>query len=675
LIKGSNKPGSSNPLRLSDINVRLVVYRVLLATTFLALVGQLWRLQMVRGSYYQTMADKNRFRLEQNTAPRGIIYDRRGYILARNMPQVTVSIIPAYLPEDEAERSELLFELATLLDMPMKGLSISRTPWGVVQPGVEVAPDMAKGLLDILQEAELAPYRPAILKRDVPRNVAMILEEEHLDWPGVLVQAQPVREYLSGSLTAHILGYIGPIPQEQAEVYEARGYNPNQHLVGLSGVEYTFEQELRGLDGQKLIEVDVAGREVQIVGETQSTIPGNNLRLTLDLDLQQASEDILRRQLRSLYKKQGVAIAMNPQTGEILAMISLPGYDNNEFTGGISPEALQALQEDPYHPLVNHAISGMFPPGSAFKIVVAAAGLEEEVVTTSTRLFCGGILWLPNRFYPEDPSLAQPFYCWIYHDYHGQHGTLGVLSALSHSCDIFFYQVGGGYRDRFEGLGEERLGYYAELFGFGEPSGLDLPGEATGLVPTVKWKRVNYSESWVTGDTYNMSIGQGFVLSTPLQVLNATAAVANGGTLYRPQIVREIIDSEGNIVQAFAPDVIRQIPVSAENLDLVRQGMRGAVAEPGGTAHSIYVPGIAVAGKTGTAEFFIDRNKDGIPDRDREGNLPTHAWFTSFAPYQNPEIAVLVFVFDGGEGSATAVPITNEILNYYFSRDRGEPSP
>jgi penicillin-binding protein 2 len=409
LIKGSNKPGSSNPLRLSDINVRLVVYRVLLATTFLALVGQLWRLQMVRGSYYQTMADKNRFRLEQNTAPRGIIYDRRGYILARNMPQVTVSIIPAYLPEDEAERSELLFELATLLDMPMKGLSISRTPWGVVQPGVEVAPDMAKGLLDILQEAELAPYRPAILKRDVPRNVAMILEEEHLDWPGVLVQAQPVREYLSGSLTAHILGYIGPIPQEQAEVYEARGYNPNQHLVGLSGVEYTFEQELRGLDGQKLIEVDVAGREVQIVGETQSTIPGNNLRLTLDLDLQQASEDILRRQLRSLYKKQGVAIAMNPQTGEILAMISLPGYDNNEFTGGISPEALQALQEDPYHPLVNHAISGMFPPGSAFKIVVAAAGLEEEVVTTSTRLFCGGILWLPNRFYPEDPSLAQPF--------------------------------------------------------------------------------------------------------------------------------------------------------------------------------------------------------------------------------------------------------------------------
>lgn len=667
--------GPSNPSRLSDMNIRLVAYRVLLAIAFLAIVGQLWRLQMVRGTYYRAMADSNRFRLEQDVAPRGIIYDRRGHILARNMPQVAVSVIPAYLPEDEVKRDDLLFELAILLDMPMRGLSTSRAPWGVVQPGVEVETDMANGVLDILEEAELAPYRPALLKKDVPRQVSMILEEEHLDWPGVLVQAQPVREYLSGPLTAHILGYIGPIPQEQAEAYEARGYNPNQHLVGLSGVEYAFEQELRGQDGQKLIEVDVAGREVQIVGETQPTSPGNNLRLTLDLALQQATEDVLRRQLRSVYKQQGVVIAMNPQTGEILAMVSLPSYDNNDFTGGISPEALQALQEDPYHPLVNHAISGMFPPGSTFKIVVASAGLEEEICTTNTRLFCGGILWLPNRFYPEDPSLAQPFYCWIYHDYHGQHGALGVISALSHSCDIFFYQVGGGYRDQFEGLGEERIGYYAELFGFGEPSGLDLPGEATGLVPTVKWKRVNYSESWVTGDTYNMSIGQGFVLATPLQVLNATAAVANGGTLYRPQIVREIIDSEGNIVQAFTPDVIRQIPVSADNLEIVRQGMRGAVAEPGGTAHSIYVPGISVAGKTGTAEFFIDRNKDGISDRDREGNLPTHAWFTSFAPYQSPEIALLVFVFGGGEGSATAVPIANEILNYYFSRDRAEPLP
>lgn len=661
--------------RFSGIKLRLLVVRVLLVIVLLALVGQLWRLQIVRGDYYQEAADYNRFRLEASPAPRGIIYDRRGYVLARNMPQIQVSMIPAYLPEDAQERRSLLYRLADLLDMPLATQPLSAIDTDDAWSQIELEIAQEPSVLGILEEARLAPYRPALLKSGVRRDVAMILEEEHLDWPGILVQAEPVREYLYGSLVSHILGYIGPIPQEQSATYLDQDYDINQALVGLTGIEYTYEQELRGRSGQKLIEVDVAGREIQTVGEPEPSAPGHSLRLTLDLDLQQAMEEALQGQLRASFKKQGVAIAMNPQTGEILGIVSLPSYDNNAFTGGITSDTLQELQGDPDRPLVNHAISGMFPPGSVFKIVPASAGLEEQVITDSTRLHCGGILWLPNRYYPEDPSLAQPFYCWIYHDYHGRHGSLSVVSAIAQSCDIFFYQVGGGYRDRFEGLGEERLGYYAELFGYGEVSGIDLPAESTGLVPTVKWKRVNYSESWVTGDTYNMSIGQGFVLATPLQVLNATAAVANGGTLYRPQLVREIIDSDGNTVRAFAPDVIRQVPVSAQNLELVRQGMRGAVAGPAGTAHAINVPGVAVAGKTGTAEYFIDRNKDGLPDRDREGNLPTHAWFTAFAPYNNPEIAVVVFVFGGGEGSATAIPVANEILNYYFERDVGEATP
>ena len=661
--------------RFSDIRIRVIVYRVIMVVALAALVGQLWRLQIVRGDYYQEAADVNRFRLEESPAPRGIIYDRRGHILARNMPQVKVSVIPAYLPEDPAERRQLLYKLADLLNMPFASPPMSPAltddPQSMLEPEGQPKPSV----LSILEEAELAPYRPAVLKSDVPRDVAMILEEEHLDWPGVLVQAVPVREYLYGSLLSHILGYIGPIPQEEAETYSALDYDVNRDLVGLASLEYAFEEELRGKRGQKLVEVDVAGREIRSVGEPQPALAGHSLRLTLDLDLQKAMEESLQRQLRASFKKQGVAIAMNPQTGEILGMVSLPSYDNNAFTGGISSEELAELHENPEHPLVNHAISGMFPPGSTFKMVPAAGGLEEEVITEATRLYCGGILWLPNRYYPEDPSLAQPFYCWIHHDYHGYHGSLSLISALGQSCDIYFYQVGGGYRDRFEGLGEERLGYYAELFGFGERSGIDLPAESPGLVPTVKWKRVNYSESWVTGDTYNMSIGQGFVLATPLQVLNAAAAVANGGTLYRPQLVHEIIDSDGATVRAFAPDVIRQIPVSSENLELVRQGMRNAVAGAGGTARTMNVPGVAVAGKTGTAEYFIDRNKDGVPDRDREGNLPTHAWFTAFAPYDDPEIAVVVFVFGGGEGSASAVPVASDILNHYFSRDIGASSP
>lgn len=653
--------------------IRLGIYRGLVVFVFLALVGQLWRLQMMEGDYYRQAADTNRFRVQQNPAPRGVIYDRRGHLLARNMPRTSVALIPAYLPEDEAERATLLRRLGELIDMPMTTPPPERLRVGLREAPADDQPKA--GILEILAEAELAPYRPAVVKKGVSREAAMILEEEHLDWPGIVVQSEPVREYLHGPLTAHILGYIGPIPAEWSEEYEARGYDPNRHLVGITGLEYAFEEELCGDDGQELVEVDIAGRQVRVVGEPKEAQPGYNLQLTLDLDLQQAMEEILQEQLKTYYKKQGVAIASNPQTGEILGMVSLPSYDNNEFTGGISTRSLLALQEDESRPMVNHAISGMFPPGSTFKLVTASGALEEGVLTPSTTLYCGGILWLPNRYYPEDPSLAQPFYCWIHHGIHGRHGSLSVVSALGQSCDIFFYQAAGGYRDRFTGLGEERLGHYAELFGYGARSGIDLPGETAGLVPDTKWKRVNYSESWVTGDTYNMAIGQGFVLATPLQVLNTTATVANGGTLYRPQLVHQVVDAEGNVVQAFAPDVIRNLPVSAETIQLVRQGMRAAVAGSGATAWGINVPGVAIAGKTGTSEFFVDRNKDGLPDRDREGHLPTHAWFTAFGPYENPEIAVVVFVYGGGEGSAVAVPVANDILNYYFARERGKASP
>jgi len=650
------------------MRIRLGVFRAVVILAFAALIAQLWRLQVLQGQEYQTAADVNRLRLEAEPAPRGVMYDHRGHLLVRNIPEITVAIVPAYLPQDEQERKALLIKLAKLIDIP----AVSRPPHSSPRPAPEPDANPQPGILDILKEAELAPYRPAAVKAGVSREVALILEEEHLDWPGVLVQVSPVREYLQGPLLSHVLGYVGPIPEAMADEYAARGYNPNRNPVGLAGLEYTFEEELRGQDGQKLVEVDVAGREVRIAGKPRPVIPGNSLRLTLDLDLQQAVTDILQEQLRIVHKKQGVVIAMDPQTGKILALVSLPSYDNNAFTSGISVKDLRDLQENPFRPLVNHAISGQFPPGSTFKIIVAAAGLEEGVITESTRFYCGGILWLPNRFYPEDPSLAQPFYCWIYHDYHGYHGSMNVISGLGQSCDIFFYHVGGGYRDQFQGLGEVRIGYYAELFGMGSRSGIDLPGEAPGLVPTSRWKRINYSESWVTGDTYNMSIGQGFVLATPLQVLNSAATIANGGTLYRPQLVEEVVDSQGTTVRAFAPDVIRKLAISQENMDLVRRGMRAAVAGPGATARHINVPGIAVAGKTGTAEFFEDRNKDGIPDKDREGNLPTHAWFTAFAPYDDPEIALVVFIYGGGEGSATAVPVANEILNYYFGRDRSE---
>jgi penicillin-binding protein 2 len=456
---------------------------------------------------------------------------------------------------------------------------------------------------------------------------------------------------------------MGPVPAWAQDRYgEEQGYEPNDR-IGLTGLEYTYEDTLRGKKGTKTIEVDVAGREVRTVGRAILPQAGHSLRLALDLDLQRYVESVLRNGMQQASSQSAVAIVTKVHTGEILALVSLPTYDSNLFAQGISNKDFTRLNTDPAHPLVNHAIAGQYAPGSTFKLVPASAALEEGVASRWTQLTCpadSGVLWLPNKYYPNDPNLAQPFYCWT-HEWGFGHGRTDFISAVAVSCDIYFYMLGGGLLDRFEGLGLDRLGQYAEAFGYGNPTGIDLPAEAPGLVPTAKWKRVNYSERWTTGDTYNMTIGQGFLLATPLQVLNATATVANGGTVYQPQLVYQVRDAQGNLVRDFQPQVIRKLPVSEENLKLVREGMRAVVLR--GTAEWLQVGGdLKVAAKTGTAEYCD--NPDCV---DEDGNILTaHAWFTCFAPYDDPEIAIVVFVYGGGEGAATAMPIASEILNYYF---------
>jgi penicillin-binding protein 2 len=397
--------------------------------------------------------------------------------------------------------------------------------------------------------------------------------------------------------------------------------------------------------------------------------------LSLDLELQRVATEALQESLdaSSGWTKatQGVVVALNPRNGKVLALVSLPGYDNNLFTKGITDEGWAALTTDPNLPLFNRATGGQYPPGSTFKIIVASGGLAAGAISPRTLLGDGfdgrndGIIWLPNEFFPWDMSLAQPFYSWI-HKYGYGHGLVGVRDALAVSDDIFFYQLGGGYRDRFQGMGSKGVGQYAREFGLGAPTGIDLPGEMKGLVPDSKWKRLNYAENWLTGDTYNMSIGQGYILSTPLQMANATAAVANRGKLYKPQLVEYMTDADGNVVKPFEPHLLREVAVEPDLLDVVREGMYGCTNWPNGTATRVKVPGVAIAGKTGTAEFFRDDNKDQQADRDDKDNLPTHAWFTSFAPYVDPEIVVTVFVANGGEGSGVAAPIANKVLTAYF---------
>ncbi len=633
---------------------RLWAFRGIVILVLLIFALQMWRLQIVEGERYQVLADRNRFRLVPIEAARGVIYDRNGRILVQNIPSFSVTIIPAYLPEDEQEEMAIFSRLSALLGIPANTATASVGPFSP-----------RRGIKEIVDEArDTAPYRPITIKTNVDRDTVFIIEEEHLDLPGVLIEIDPIRQYPSRELMSHIMGYMGPIPGEQAEAYAERGYDPNNDRVGLTGVELTFEEELHGSKGYKYVEVDVAGREVRAVGDPQAPTPGHNLILTIDLDLQQFTEDVLRRGMEGAGSESGVALVMNPQTGEILSFVSLPSYDNNLFANGISQEDWAWLTEDPGKPLVNHAISGQYPPGSAFKMVPAAAALEEGVINRRTTLNCQGTLWLPNKYFPDDPELAQPFYCWI-HKYGQGHGSFNIIQAIAQSCDIFFYQITGGFKE-FQGLGLERLSEYAHSFGLGQPTGIDLPGEASGLVPTEKWKRINYGESWATGDTYNLAIGQGFILLTPLQLLNVTAAVANGGTLYRPQIIYQVTDAEGQVIRPFAPEVLRQVPVSEENLAIVREGLRAAVEW--GTGLGANLEGVAVAGKTGTAEYPG-------PPVDDEGHLPTHAWFTAFAPVEEPEIALIVFVAGGGEGTATAVPIAAEILRYYFGLPEPQPTP
>ncbi len=624
---------------------------------FVVLAARVWYLQMVHGEDYRQAADYNRFRTQTIDAPRGVIYDRKGRLLVQNEPTFTVAIVPGDLPADK-ERA-IFARLSALLGLPVSSVEFRVSGSNDSKPDTQNPKTPLPGIREMVQEgtARGGRYSAVPIKTRVERDVAFQVAEEHLDLPGVRVIIEPIRRYFTGPLMGHILGYMGRIPSERASEYIGRRDYEVFDQVGLAGLELSYEEELRGTKGRKLVEVNVLGREIRTIGEPTPPVAGHNLILSIDLDLQEAVEAALRKGLERVKSKSGVAIALDPQTGRVLAMVSLPAYDNNLFSGGITPADWASLNT-PEQPMFNRAIGGLYPTGSTFKIVPAAAALQEGVIDRNTILNDTGVMYVASDY---DPTVRFPFYGW----YRPGLGPVNIVTALEVSSDIFFYQVAGGHPEtRFRGLGQKRLVEYANLFGFGAPTGIDLPGEAEGLVPDDKWKRYTFGEVWLLGDTYNMAIGQGFFLATPLQLLNATAAIANGGTLYQPQVVERIVDEQDKVVREFSPKVIRRLPVTPERLAIVRQGMRQVVAGARGTARQARLPTeVAVAGKTGTAEFAGPQTKG--------GNQPTHAWFTAFAPYEHPEIALVVFVDGHGvgeviEGSAVAAPIAAEILRAYF---------
>lgn len=665
---------------------RIYVFAGVILAVFIIFLARLFSIQIIQGPQWIARAEDNRTKEINIPASRGVIYDRNNTVLARNIASYNVVVTAADLPDDIGEIQEILRELSDYIEVPVSGGELSES-----NPFVPCISD--HGIAEIVEYGETAtPFQPVPVACDIERESAMAIQEKAVDWPGVGIEIQPIRDYPTGSLTASIIGFLGPIPANQEAEFEAVGLVPNRDKVGYAGVELAFQDLLAGINGLRQVEVDVAGQELYTIGETQQPDSGSSLQLTIDTRLQQATTAILKREiefwntyLQSTRSTSGVVIAMNPKTGEILSMVSYPSYENNRMARVIPAYYYNQLIEDPANPLLNHAVGDTLPAGSVFKLVTAVGALNEGVVEPDQMIETPPKITITEKYFANDRGNPRDFVDWNEAGF----GRLNFIGGLSNSSNVYFYKLGGGYRDEVpEGLGVCRLGTYARALGYGDYPGVGLPEEEKGLVPDPAWKRITHGESWSTGDTYIASVGQGYVLATPLQVLLSATTIANDGKLMQPTLVREVLDNDGNVIQEFEPQMkwdITKDPIIQEYyettirgcepiegqtktvdpwvVEIVQQGMRRAVTH--GTLEDEFVNvNIPAAGKTGTAEYcdqYAYAKNLCIP-----GNWPTHAWTVAYAPYDDPEIAVVAFVYNGGEGASVAGPIVWQTLNAYF---------
>jgi penicillin-binding protein 2 len=548
---------TSRPRQLSNWRY-LIVYALLVGVAVVFAV-RLFTLQILQGTKYSIQTSSNRTEDISVAPSRGTIYDRKGTILARNIASYNITITPAYLPDDDGDVQRIYRDLSTLT-----GVLVNH---GTVDDAKLIAPCIPGP--GIAQFVELglsnAPYNPVDIQCNVDEKNAMVVQEHAADWPGVGVDIQQVRDYPTGSLTADIVGFLGPIPASEEQFYRAQNFLPNRDKVGYAGVELTFNSTLMGTPGQRTVEVDVAG---QVLGNLKPPVdptPGDNVVLTIDTRLQQAASSILKRDIdywnmwNGYYRiSSGDAIAMNPKTGEILAMAQYPTYENNRLARIIPSYYYDQLAEDPTHPLLNYAISTEYAPGSTFKLSTALGALNEGIVTPTMLIDAPAMIGLKDTFSPTDPGTIEYYYDWTYTFYQETAGLgkIPFLECIARSSDVCFYKVGGGYPGEVpEGLDMLRIQQYAQALGYNKPSGIELPGEAAGLVPDPTWKRIYQGENWSTGDTYLATVGQGYVVATPLQVALSAATIANDGVQMQPTIIHDIVDSAGNVIQPFQPRV------------------------------------------------------------------------------------------------------------------------
>lgn len=605
--RGSTHLGTN----FSDKKAWLLKFFIILF--FLTIAGRLFYLQIVKGEYYFQLAEGNREKKIPIPAERGQIYDRNNVQLTQNIPNFSLAIMPHQLPRKKEDLKNIINRLAEITGKPKEYIE------------------------NIINDFASYRYESIVISENLDYETALSIQIAAANLPGIHIQRGSKRLYnLNEDLlsVSHILGYESKLNREELDKLYSQGYLPSDH-IGKTGIEKSYENILRGTYGTTRLEVNAFGKEQSVLSENPP-IPGNHIKLTIDTDIQNKLEEILLQTLKVSGKKRVSAVVMNPNNGEVLTLISLPAFNNNDFSGGISSEKYNAYLENKDKPLFNRAISGTYPSGSTIKPAIAAAALQEGVITPRTTVLSNGGVNVESWFFPDWQA--------------GGHGITDVRRSIAWSVNTFYYYIGGGYKN-FKGLGVDKIVEYLKLFGLSEKLGIDLPNESEGFLPSKQWKEETKKEKWYIGDTYNISIGQGDVLVTPLQIAEVTSVVANRGTLYKPHVVKATIDALTQREEDVKPSIIREGIVAKEHLQTVALGMKDCV-DYGACRRLLSLP-MDAAGKTGTAQW--NSNKD------------PHAWFTVFAPFNKPQIVLTILIEEGESGSSAVIPAAEEFLNWWWA--------
>jgi len=587
---------------------RIVAITVVMIAVLCAVAVRLYYLQVLHHSELSELADRNRIRIVRLSAPRGLVFDRNHVPLVDTKPSFDAVVVP----EDTDDLSDTAAKLEKYLGQ-----------------------DHIASKVENAEDEDRPAYQPVTVAERLSWPQVVALETHQLELPGVSLSITPGRHYLYGSLAAHLLGYVGEVTE--SDLRKNAGYRMGDE-IGKFGLERGWENFLRGDAGGEEVEVDSVGRRMRVLKEIADK-PGQSVVLTIDLQLQQAAE-------AAMEGKNGSLVAVDPNTGEILAMVSHPTFDPNVFGAGVREADWKSLTTDPNHPLENRAIQGIYPPGSTFKIVEAVAGLEEGTLHADTAYNCPGGLWFGGREY----------HCWRKQG----HGTIELHDAIVRSCDVYFYDVG-------QRLGVDRIAKWANAMGLGLKSGIALHGESAGVIPSSEWKQKRFHERWYPAETLSVAIGQGYVAVTPLQMAQVAAMIASGGFRYKPHFVRYVEGLDGGIAKAYQPKIEGQFKLSPDDLDTIRNAMCDVVNSPWGTAHMARLDNVTVCGKTGTAQMVGDKEGEaGEKEEDIPLKYRDHAWFIAFAPKEHPQIALSCIVEHGGHGGSAAAPVIHDVLKRFF---------